>query len=72
MFRAREDIIVFSEKGIFLFKGNVSKTKEEIKEKSEEGLKEYINSTLGFIERESKKIIGNKRYKQKQWASRKN
>ena len=66
MFRAREDIIVFCEKGIFLFKGNVSKTKEEIKEKSEEGLKEYINSTLDFIERESKKIIGNKRYKQKQ------
>ena len=56
LFRAREDIIVFSEKGIFLFKVNVFKTKEEIKEKSEEGFKEYINNTLDFIDRESKCI----------------
>ena len=51
-------LLFFSEKGIFLFKGNVFKTKEEIKEKS--------SSTLDFIERESKKIVGNKRYKQMQ------
>ena len=37
MFNAREDIIRFFEKGIFPFKGNVFKTKEE---EEEEEIKE--------------------------------
>ena len=56
MFRAREDIIRFFEKGIFPFKGNVFKTKEEKSEEKSEELKEYINNTLTFIEEESKGI----------------
>ena len=36
MFNAREDIIRFFEKGIFPFKGNVFKTKEEEEEEEEE------------------------------------
>ena len=54
MFRVRKDIIDFFEKGIFSFKGNVFKTKEE---KSEEKLKKYINDTFTFIEEKSKGII---------------
>ena len=60
MFNAREDIIRFFLKGIFLFKGNVFKTKEEekeIKEKTkEEKIEEYINNVISFIEKESKNI----------------
>ena len=52
LFRAREDIIGFFEKGIFPFKGNTFKTKveksEEIKEETKE---EFINNTLTFIEK---------------------
>ena len=56
LFRAREDIIEFFEKGIFPFKGNVFKTKgEERKEESkEEKLKKKINNTFTFIEENQK------------------
>ena len=54
MFRAREDIIGFFENGIFPFKGNLFKTKEE--ESKEEKLKKYINNTFTFIEEKSKNI----------------
>ena len=40
----RKDVIVLFEKGIFPYKGNVFKTKEE------EELKEYINIIFTFIE----------------------
>ena len=48
-------------KGIFPFKGNVFKTKEEKPEeisgeKSEEELKKYINNTFTFIEEKSEGI----------------
>ena len=59
MFHAKEDITGFFEKGIFPFKGNVFKTKEEeeIKEKTkEEKIKEFINNGIFFIEKESKDI----------------
>ena len=56
MFHAREDIIGFFEKGIFPFKGNVFKTKEEIKEKAKEEIERFINSGIALIERESKGI----------------
>ena len=50
LFRVREDIIGFFEKGIFSFKGNVFKTKEQkSEEKSEEKFKKYINNTFTFI-----------------------
>ena len=55
MFRTR-DIIGFFEKGIFPFKGNVFKTKEEIKEKAKEEIERFINSGIALIERESKGI----------------
>ena len=59
LFRAREDIIGFFEKGIFPFKGNVFKTKEEIKEKiKEEKIEKLINS-ISFIESKSKDINNN-------------
>ena len=55
MFHAREDITGFYKKGIFLFKGNVFKTKEEkseeIKKETEE---EFINNTLTFVEKNQK------------------
>ena len=52
MFHAREDIIGFFEKGIFPFKGNVFKTKEEKSEEiKEETKEEFINNTLTFIEK---------------------
>ena len=47
----------FFEKGIFPFKGNVFKTKEEkeeIKEKTEKQIKQFINNIISFIEKESK------------------
>ena len=54
MFHAREDIIVFFENGIFPFKGNVFKTKEE--ESKEEKFKKYINNAFTFIEEKSENI----------------
>ena len=55
MFHARKDIIDFFEKGVFPFKGNVFKTKEEIKEKTkEEKIEGFINNDIALIERESK------------------
>ena len=59
MFHARENIIRFFEEGIFPFKCNVFKTKEESKEESKEKSKEeeeFINSFISFIERKSKDI----------------
>ena len=57
MFDARENIVDYFKKGIFPFKGNVFKTKEEkseeIKEETKEGL---INNVIALIERESKDI----------------
>ena len=50
MFDARKDIIVLLEKGIFPYKGNVFKTKEE------EELKEYINNIFTFTEGKSKDV----------------
>ena len=53
----REDIIGFFEKGIFQFKGNVFKTKEERSgEKSEEKIKKYINNTSVFTKEKSKDV----------------
>ena len=55
MFCVREDIIGFFEKGIFPFKGNVFKTKEESKEESkEEEIERFINNGMALTERESK------------------
>ena len=53
LFDARRDIIGFFQKGIFFFKGNVFKTKEE---KSEETKEEFINNSHTFIEKKSKDI----------------
>ena len=53
MFHARKDITVFFGKGIFPLKGNVFKTKEEIKEETKE---EFINNTPTFIEEKSRGI----------------
>ena len=51
----RENIADYFKKGIFPFKGNVFKTKEEkseeIKEETEE---EFINNTLTFVEKNQK------------------
>ena len=57
MFRAREDIIGFFEKGIFPFIGNVFKTKEEkseekSEEKPEEKIEKFINNAIALIEKE--------------------
>ena len=57
LFNVREDIIGFFQKGIFPFKGNVFKTKEEIKEKTkEEEIEGFLNNCIALIERESKDI----------------
>ena len=61
LFHAREDFISFFEKGIFPFKGNVFKTKEEKSEGksgeiSEEELRKYINNTLTFIKEKLENI----------------
>ena len=48
----RKDIIGFFEKGIFPYKGNVFKSKEEDEESEEERLKKFIK----YIENESKSI----------------
>ena len=62
MFHAREGIIIFFEKGIFPFKGNVFKTKEEEESKEEskeKKFKKYINNTFTFIEEKSRGINNN-------------
>ena len=57
LFHAREDFISFFEKGIFPFKGNVFKTKEEKSEEIKEEIKEeFINGALTFIGKNSKDI----------------
>ena len=54
MFDARENIVDYFKKGIFPFKGNVLKTKEEnSEEKSEE---ESINDGIIFIKEKSRNI----------------
>ena len=54
MFDARENIVDYSKKGIFPFKGNVLKPKEEnSEEKSEE---ESINDGIIFIKEKSRNI----------------
>ena len=55
MFDARKDIIGFFEKGIFPYKGNVFKTKEE-KSKDEESEKERAKKFIKYIEKESKDL----------------
>ena len=53
----REDIIVFFWKGIFLFKGNVFKTKEdESEDESEELIKDCYKKFIRYIENESEGI----------------
>ena len=57
MFNVRENIADYFKQGIFPFKGNVFKTKEEIlEEKKEETKEEYINNIFAFIEEKSKYI----------------
>ena len=52
---ARKDIINFFEKGIFPYKGNVFKTKEEESEESkEESKEERVKKIIKYIENESK------------------
>ena len=53
MLDARKDIIDFFEKGIFPYKGNVFKTKEE---ESEESKEERVTKFIKYIENESKII----------------
>ena len=55
----RENIIDFFKKGIFPFKGNVSKTKEEkgeekAAEKSKEKIEKFINDGIIFIKEKSR------------------
>ena len=65
MLDARKDIIVFFEKGTFLYEGNVFKTKEEeLEEESEEEseenklekIKDDYKKFIEYIENESKGI----------------
>ena len=57
LFDARENTIDYFKKGIFPFKGNVFKTKEEKSEEiKEETKEEFINNTLNFIEKKSKDV----------------
>ena len=57
MFHVRENIADYFEKGIFPFKGNVFKTKEEKSEEiKEETKEELINNAIDLIEKESKDI----------------
>ena len=50
LFDARENIIDYFKEGIFPFKGNVFKTKEEkSKETKEQTKEEFINNTFTFI-----------------------
>ena len=53
MFRVREDIIDFFKKGIFLFKGNVFKSKEE---RFKEKIKKSINDGIIFIKEKSRDV----------------
>ena len=53
MFHATENIVDFFKKGIFPFKGNVFKTKEE---KSEMKIEKSINDGIIFIKEKSKDI----------------
>ena len=48
MFDARENTIDYFKKGIFPFKGNVFKTKEEKSKEIKE--EEFIDNTFTFIE----------------------
>ena len=53
----RRDIIGFFEKGIFPYKGNVFKTKDEkSEEKSEEKIEKSTNDGIIFIEEKSRDI----------------
>ena len=54
MLDARKDITDFFEKGIFQYKGNVFKTKEE--ESEEESEEEWTKKIIKYIENESKSI----------------
>ena len=57
MFHTTENIVDFFKKGIFPFKGNVFKTKEEkSEEKSEMKIEKPINDGIIFIEEKSKDI----------------
>ena len=57
MFHVRENIADYFKKGIFPFKGNVFKTKEEKSEEiKEETKEELINNAIDLIEKESKDI----------------
>ena len=59
MFHATEGTIIFFEKGIFPFEGNVFKTKEEEESKEEskeKKIKKYINNAFTFIEQKSENI----------------
>ena len=57
LFNVRENIADYFKQGIFSFKGNAFKTKEEIlEEKKEETKEEYINNIFTFIEEKSKDI----------------
>ena len=55
---ARKNIIVFFEKGIFSYKGNVFKTKEQKSEdeSEEESEEERVKKFIEYIENESKNI----------------
>ena len=56
MFRVREDIINFFEKGIFPIKGNALKTKEEkLEEIKKETKEEFINNALTFPKKNKQK-----------------
>ena len=57
MFDARDDIIDLFEKGSFLYKGNVFKTKEEESEENKlEKIKDDYKMFFKYIEDESKDI----------------
>ena len=57
MFHVRENIADYFKKGIFPFKGNVFKTKEEKSEEiKEETKEEFINNAIPLIKKESKDI----------------
>ena len=57
MFHARENIADYFKKGIFPFKDNVFKTKEEKSEEiKEEAKEELTNNAIALIEKESKDI----------------
>ena len=60
MFHARENIADYFKKGIFPFKGNVFKTKEEkSEEKSEEKIEKSIKYGITFIKEKSRDTNNN-------------